>query len=60
MTTLGESLREAQCPIGSSVAPKFTMVMGNWDVRTMYVTGASVQVAKEMREYRIDILGIWR
>ena len=27
-------------------------------IRTMYAVGKSAQVAKEMREYNIDILGI--
>jgi len=33
-------------------------MIGNWNVRTMYTIGAAVQVSNEMREYRIDILGI--
>lgn len=32
-----------------------TIMKGNWNVRTMYATGATAQVAKEMREYKIDI-----
>ena len=33
-------------------------MIGNWNVRTIYATGAAAQVAKETRQYKIDILGI--
>ena len=49
MTTLSESLREARRPIGLLAAPKLTTMIGNGNVRTMYVTGAAAQVAKEIR-----------
>ena len=58
MTTLGESLREVRRPIGSLVTPKFTNTIGNRNVRTLYTTGAAAQMAKGIREYRIDTLGI--
>ena len=49
MTTLGENLWEARRPLGSLVTPKFTTLIGNWNVRTMYTTGAAAKEAKEMR-----------
>ena len=58
LTTLGESLQEAGRPKGSLVTLKFTAMIGNWNVRTMYTTGAAAHVAKEMKEYKIHILGI--
>ena len=58
LTTLGESLQEAGRPKGSLVTLKFTTMIGNWNVRTMYTTGAAAHVAKEIKEYKIHILGI--
>ena len=58
MTTLGKSLREALRRMESLVTPKCTTIIGNWNVRIIYTTGAATQVAKEMREYRIDLFGI--
>ena len=33
-------------------------MIGNWNVRTMYVTGAAAQVARKIREYRFKVLDI--
>ena len=32
--------------------------IGTWNVRTMYETGKAAQVAREMRHYKIEVLGI--
>lgn len=58
-TLLGESQRETQNPIGPIVAPeKQKMYTGFWNDRTMGETSKTAQVAKEMMEYNIKILGI--
>ena len=58
MTTMGQTLREAQRPTFSIVTPKDTLVMGHWNVRSLYRGGATAQVAREMEGYKLDILGI--
>ena len=58
MTTMGESLREAQRPTRSLASPKTTLYIGHWNVRTMYRGGAAAQIAREMENYQLDILGI--
>ncbi|XP_068739553.1 craniofacial development protein 2-like [Montipora capricornis] len=64
MTLLGQSRKEDQKPTASIVNPKNKTRIGNWNVRTMFETGKAGQVAKEMKRYEIDILGIsecrWR
>ena len=55
MTALGQSLREAQRPIGSVVSPKHHIYIGAWNVRTMYAAGAASVVANERERYTIDI-----
>ena len=35
-----------------------TLVIGHWNVRSMYRAGATEQVAREMEGYKLDILGI--
>ena len=39
-------------------SPRTKTVFGTWNVRTMYETGKSVQVARELRNYSIDVLGL--
>ena len=58
MTLLGQTHREAQKPTGSIVAPKQQTIIGCWNVRTMAETSRAAQVAKEMRTYGLEILGI--
>ena len=58
MTTMGESLREAHRPTRSLASPKTTATIGHWNVRSMYRGGATAQIAREMEEYHLDILGI--
>ena len=58
MTTLGESLREAQRPTRSLANPKTTSTIGHWNVRTMYRGGAAAEIAREMDGYNLDVLGI--
>ena len=58
MTTLGESLTEAQRPTKSFVTPNTSLTIGHWNVRTMYREGTVAVVAREMVRYKLDVLGI--
>ena len=58
MKLAAESYTEACQSKTSLLKPKETMIFGNWNIRTMYAVGKSAQVAKEMREYNINILRI--
>jgi len=58
MTLLGQSQREAQRPMGPMVAPKRRTTIGCWNVRTMAEATRAGQVAKEMLDYGIEVLGI--
>ena len=40
------------------ILPRTTTTSGTWNVRTIYDTGKTAQVAAEMRNYRLSILGI--
>ena len=58
MTGAGVSRKEA-CSLRESLAsPKSIMKIGTWNVRTMYGIGKTTVVAREMRKYDIDVLGI--
>ena len=58
MTTMGQTLREAQHLTNSIVTPKDTLVMGHWNVRSLYRGGTTAQVQREMEGYKLDIMGI--
>ena len=45
-------------PTSSLATPKHTLRVGAWNVRTMYETGKTAQVFKEMERYRLNILGL--
>ena len=57
MTLLGQNQREAQRPMGPIVAPKQQTTIGCWNVRTMAEATRTAQVAKEMADYGIKVLG---
>lgn len=40
------------------ISTRTTIIIGSWNVRTMFEAGKSMQVAAEMRKYNITILGI--
>ena len=54
----GQSCKEASAQKRSLANPKKKVRVGCWNVRTLYSTGRTVQVMKEMRRYKIGILGI--
>ena len=58
MTLLGQSQPEADRPKGPIVAPKRQTIIGCWNVRTMAKTTRAGQIAKEINEYGIEVLGI--
>ena len=58
MTLIGQSQREAQRPMGPMVAPKRQTTIGCWNVRTMAEGTRAGQLAKEMLDYEIEVLGI--
>ena len=58
MTLLGQSQLEAQRLIGPIVTPKRQTIIGCWNVRTMAETTRAAQLAKVMKEYGIEVLGI--
>ena len=45
-------------PAVSFTTPKDTTNIGCWNVRTLYTTGKAAQVAREMNNYKCDILGL--
>ena len=54
---LGQSQKEDQKPTALIMNPKNKTRIGNWNVRTMFETGKVGQVAREMKRYKLDILG---
>ena len=58
MTLLGPSHPEAKRSIGPIVPPKRQTIISSRNVRTMAETTWAEQVAKDMKEYEIKVLGI--
>ena len=58
MTQLSESPREAQQQINPIFNAKSITRVATWNVRTLYQCGRLSQALKQMRDYRIDILGV--
>ena len=58
MTLLGQSQQEVQRPIGPIVTPKRQTIIGRWNERTMLETTRAGLLAKVMKEYGIEVLGI--
>jgi hypothetical protein len=62
VTVGDESLREVSSPrmacVTSLFTPKKFARIGCWNVRTMYALGKTAIVAKEMKRYHLDVLGI--
>ena len=57
MTRDGQSRKEAVLPT-TILSTRATTKIGTWNVRTMYESGKTAQVANEMQAYNLDILGI--
>ena len=58
MMRSGESLNQEATPRTTIISTKTTTNIGAWNVRTMFQTGKTAQVAAEMRRYHLAILGI--
>ncbi|KAL9983948.1 hypothetical protein ACROYT_G006197 [Oculina patagonica] len=58
MTLADQNLQGVCEPKPSLLGPKAITRIGCWNVRTMYECGKAAQVAKEMKENRVDILGV--
>ena len=50
LTSISESLREAHRPTRSLATPKTRMLVGFWNIRTMYTVGKAAQVAREISD----------
>ena len=57
MTRTGESLREAST-LTTLLTTKNKTRIGTWNIRTLYETGRSAQVCREMHRYNLKILGL--
>ena len=57
MNPLGESRQEAQGR-KSLLQLKSKIRIGCWNVRTLYQAGKQAQLAKEMRRYKLSIIGV--
>ena len=57
MMLLGQNQRKAQRPMDPIVALKQQTIIGCWNVRTTAEATWTAQVAKEMAEYGIEVLG---
>ena len=59
MTTPAESLhQEGRCATDSLLGSKTKISIGTWNVRTMNKASKLAQVIREMKRYRLDILGV--
>lgn len=58
MMVAGESRKEACNRKTMFTHPKMDLRIGCWNVRTMYSLGKTAQVCREVRKYRIDVLGV--
>ena len=59
MTTPAESLpQEVRCAKDSLLGPKTKTSVGAWNVRIMNEASKLAQVIREMKRYRLDILGV--
>ena len=55
---IGNPSREAMSSRRSFLGPKSMIRLATWNVRTMFETGKTAQVTKEMVRYDLDILGV--
>ena len=56
MTQCSESRKEA-ARLNPLLTPRTLTRLATWNIRTMYETGKTVQVAREMKRYKIRVLG---
>ena len=58
MTSCGESRRPPEAIGPNTLSLTRKTIIGTWNVKTMYQSGKTAQVAAEMRNYNIALLGI--
>ena len=58
MTPSGESQNLEAARPRHIISTRTTATIGTWNVRTMYETGKTAQIAAEMKNYKLTILGI--
>ena len=58
MTLADQNLQEVCEPKPSLLGPKPISRIGCWNIRTMYECGKAAQVAKEMKQNTVNILGV--
>ncbi|CAB4034300.1 endonuclease-reverse transcriptase, partial [Paramuricea clavata] len=58
MTSGGENWKSLKATRPITLLSTRKINIGTWNVRTMYETGKTAQVATEMRKYNLTILGI--
>ena len=52
-----ESRKEAS-RLTPLLTPRAFALLATWNIRTMYETGKTIQVAREMKNYKIEVLGL--
>ena len=57
MKRQGESRKEASA-LKNLLSARKIINIGTWNVRTMYETGKAAQIAAEMRNYKLSVLGL--
>ena len=57
MTQCNESRKEVT-RLTPLLTPRTLTRLATWNIRTMYETGKTVQVAREMKRYKIRVLGL--
>ena len=57
MTQCSESRKEA-ARLSPLLTPRTTVRVATWNIRTMYETGKAIQIAREMNNYKIGVLGL--
>ena len=57
MTLCSESRMEAARPT-PLLTPRKNIRLATWNVRTMYASGTAAQVAREMKRYKLGLLGL--
>jgi len=58
MTPCSESRKNTEATGLSTLLPTKHINMGTWNVRTMYQTGKTAQVAVKITKYKLALLGI--
>ena len=58
MTPCGESRESSEATGSSTLLSSRNITIGSWNVRTLYQTGKTAQVAAEMRNYNLALLGV--